>query len=234
MVGPPPSGRRPPASGLLALACAGCSTLGTLHGARPLAPGQHMLQAALSAQQGTEALSTAAGIPLPQIELGYRAGLAPDLDWGVRSYLFGTTADLRYRFARLGPFDLAAQPSLGGAVLPTPAFGIGNVDLGMPLVAEADLGPETSLVLAARTVARQHFAWVDDPALGRGASGRFELLAGGGARIARRFGILTLGVFGDVLINTSRLGPLWWSGGLDLGFTLGGRAPEDPGGQPPG
>ncbi|MFH1466960.1 MAG: hypothetical protein ABIO70_21435 [Pseudomonadota bacterium] len=203
---------------LLALTLlSGCSTLGTLSGARPLDPGQHALQAAISLQHASEPLSLATGLPLPQIELGYRHGLAPDLDWGARVYLFGTVADLRYRFARLGRFDLATQPSLGLCILPIPAMGIGNVDLGLPLIAETDLGPHTSLVLAARTVTREHFAWE----VGTGSTGRFELLAGGGVRVSRRFERVSLGGYGDVLVNTSRLGPLWWTGGVDLGIRLG-------------
>lgn len=216
---------------LLPAILAGCSTLGTLSGARPLDPGQHALQAAISLQHASEPLSLATDLPLPQLEVGYRHGLAPDLDWGARVYLFGTVADLRYRFARVGRFDLATQPSLGLCVLPTPALGLGNLDLGLPLVAETDLGPKTSLVLAVRTLAREHFAWVDDPSTGTGAAGRFELMAGGGIRVSRRFRRLTLGGYGDVLVNTSRLGPLWWAGGVDLGLRLGrlDGEPEEPG-----
>ncbi len=201
----------------------GCSTLGTLHGARPLEPGEHMMQAALSLQEGSNPLTTALELPLPQLELGYRRGLVSDLDWGARVYLLGATTDLRYRFAKLGRFDLAAQPSLGISAFPTPATGLGNLDLGLPIVAETDLGAEkkASLVLAARAVGRQHFAWLDDPSLGSGAAGRFELLAGGGVRLSRRFRRLRVGAYADVLANTSRLGPLWWTGGADLGLVLG-------------
>jgi hypothetical protein len=205
----------------LALLASGCSTMGTLHGARPLEPGEHMMQAAISLQKQTNPLSAALELPLPQVEIGYRRGLAPDLDWGVRSYLFGTVADLRYRFATVGAFDLATQPSLGICALPTPAVGMGNLDLALPLVAETDLGEHGSLVLSGRAVGRQHFAWLVDDQLGSGAAGRFELLAGGGVRLSRRFRRLRVGGYADMLANTSRLGPVWWAGGADLGLVLG-------------
>jgi hypothetical protein len=207
------------------LLCA-CSTMGTLHGARPLEPGEHMMQAAVSLQKGTNPVTTAAEMPLPQVELGYRRGLAPDLDWGVRTYLLGGVVDVRYRFAQLGSFDLATQPSLGLCALPTPVLGVGNLDLALPLVAETDLGEHSSLVLAGRAVARQHFAWMVEEQLGRGASGRLELLAGGGVRLSRRFRRLRIGGYADVLVNTSRLGPVWWTGGADLGLVLG--RPHEP------
>jgi uncharacterized protein YceK len=215
----------------LALGLAGCSTMGTLHGARPLEPGEHMMQAALSLQKQSNPITTALDLPLPQVELGYRRGLAPDLDWGARIYLLGTVADLRYRFARLGSFDIATQPSLGLFVLPTPATGFGNLDLGLPIVAETDLGAKgrSSLVLSARTVGRQHFAWLSDETLGSGAAGRFELLAGGGVRLSRTFNRLRLGGYADLLVNTSRLGPVWWTGGADLALVLG-QPREEPGG----
>jgi hypothetical protein len=205
------------------LGLVGCSTMGTLHGARPLEPGEHMMQAALSLQKQSNPLTTALDLPLPQVELGYRRGLAPDLDWGARVYLFGTVTDLRYRFARVGAFDIATQPSLGFFALPTPATGFGNLDLGLPIVAERDLGAQGkgSLVLSARTVGRQHFAWLSDETLGSGSAGRFELLAGGGVRVSRRFRRVRIGGYADVLANTSRLGPLWWSGGADLALVLG-------------
>ncbi len=219
-----------PALATLLLAASGCSTMGTLHGARPLEPGEHMMQAALSLQKQTNPLSTALDAPLPQVELGYRRGLATDLDWGARIYLFGAATDLRYRFAQLGSFDIATQPTLAVSTLPTPATGFGNLDLGLPVVAETDLGKNDkgSLVLSARTVGRQHFAWLTDPTLGSGASGRFELLAGGGVRLSRRFQRLRIGGYADVLVNTSRLGPLWWTGGADLALVLGkARTPDN-------
>lgn len=209
----------------------GCSTMGTLHGARPLEPGEHMMQAAVSLQKQTNPLTVALDIPLPQIELGYRRGLAADIDWGARVYMLGAITDLRYRFARVGPFDLATQPSLGFIALPTLATGLGNLDLALPVVAETDLGPKgrNSLVLSARTVGRQHFAWLSDPSLGSGSAGRFELLTGGGVRLSRCFRRLRIGGYADVLVNTSRLGPVWWTGGADLGLVLGSPAvPEEP------
>ncbi len=207
----------------LALATTGCSTMGTLHGARPLEPGEHMMQAAISLQKHTNPVTTALDLPLPQLEFGYRRGLAPDVDWGARVYMFGAVTDLRYRFAALGPFDLATQPSISISTLPTPAPGFGNLDLALPLLAEMDLGAKkkSSLVLSARTVGRQHFAWLEDPTLGGGSAGRFELLAGGGVRLSRRFRRLRIGGYADVLANTSRLGPVWVTGGADLGLVLG-------------
>lgn len=195
-----------------------------------------MMQAAMSLQKGSNPLTTALDLPLPQLELGYRRGLAPDLDWGARVYLLGATTDLRYRFARLGSFDLATQPSLGVSAIPTTATGFGNLDLGLPLVAETDLGArkKASLVLSARAVGRQHFAWLDDPDLGSGAAGRLELLAGGGVRLSRRFRRLRVGGYADVLVNTSRLGPAWWTGGADLGLVLGKPRDSADGAREPG
>ena len=203
------------------LAASGCSTMGTLHGARPLEPGEHMMQAALSVQKGSNFLSGSLDLPLPQVELGYRRGLAKDVDWGARLYLAGIVGDVRYRFARVGSFDIATQPAIGVSALPMEGFSLGNVDLSLPVVAETDLGERLSLVLAGRTVARQHFASMDDPSLGSGTSGRFEMLAGGGARLSWRFERVRLGGYGDVLVNTSRLGPVWWDGGVDFGLVMG-------------
>jgi len=213
---------------LLLVCLTGCSTMGTLQGARPVEPGKNLFQASVSLQNNSNPLSTALDMPLPQLQLGYRRGLAPDVDLGARIYLLGLFADVRYRFLQRGPLHLALDPGLGLFALPIPGNAIGNVDFDLPLLAEIELNPHLSLVLCARSVARQHFAWIDDPDLGSGTSGRYELLGGGGSRLDFHFKRLRFGFYGDVLVNTTRRGPLWWDGGADFGFVTGkGKASQE-------
>lgn len=210
------------------LATAGCTTLGTLRGARTLDPGQDALQLSGSLQAGSSAMSLGLGaFPLPQLELAYRHGLAEDVDVGFRTWLFGASADVRYRFWRKERVHVAVSPSLGGAVLPVPDFVLGNVDLDLPLLVDVEVSRRSTLTLAPRTLARQNYALVAVPGMEPGRTGRYELLAGGGARYELRLDPLRLGVFGDLLRNTTRGGPPWWTAGVDVGFVTRGRTDEE-------
>ena len=204
---------------------AGCTSVATLQGARPLEPGQRAFQVGVSAQYGSSSASGALAVPLPQVDVGLRWGLAPDLDWGLRAYLLGVRGDLRYRFARAGNWHFAAQPGFALAGLPVPTYLVMNADLDMPVLAEVVLGPRASLTLAGRALAREHVAWISND-LGSGVSGRYEFLAGGGARYALAFGRVGLGFFADGLANTTRGGPPWVTGGVDLAIGPRKKAPE--------
>ena len=201
---------------LLAGGLAGCTSVATLQGARPLEPGQRTFQVAASAQFGSSAVSGALGMPVPQVDVAWRRGLAPDLDWGLRAYLFGVRSDVRYRFAQAGSWHFAVQPGLALGGLPVPTYLVMNADVDMPVLAEVVIGPRSSLALAGRALARENVAWISSTGLGSGVSGRYEFLAGGGARYALGFGRLGLGFFVDGLVNTTRGGPPWVTGGVDL------------------
>ncbi|MBN1335159.1 MAG: hypothetical protein JXB39_04305 [Deltaproteobacteria bacterium] len=206
----------------------GCTSVATLQGARPLEPGQRSFQAGVSLQYGSSAVSGALGLPVPQLDVRWRRGLAPDLDWGLGAYLFGVRADLRYRFAQAGRWHFAAQPGLALAGLPVPTYLVMNTDLDLPVLAEVTFGQGSSLTLSGRVLARESVAWVSSTGLGAGVSGRYEFLAGGGMRYGLSFRRVGLGVFGDGLANTTRGGPAWITGGVDV--TIGPRTgrPRDP------
>ncbi len=201
---------------LLGPLLAGCTSVATLQGARPLETGQRTFQVGTSMQYGSSAVSGALGLPLPQVDVQWRRGLAPDLDWGLRAYLFGVRADLRYRFAQVGRWHLATQPGLALAGFPVPTYLVMNTDLDLPLLAEVELGRRSSLTFAGRALARENVAWVSSTGRGSGVSGRYEFLAGGGVRWAIAFRRVGLGVFADGLRNTTRGGPPWLTGGVDL------------------
>jgi len=213
---------------LLAPLLAGCTSVATLQGARPIEPGTRSWQLGTSVQYGSSAASAGLGVPLPQVDVGWRHGLTPDLDWGIRAYVLGIRGDLRYRFAQSGNWHFAAQPGLALAGLPVPTYLVMNVDLDMPVLAEVVIGRRASLTLAGRGLAREHVAWLSSSDSGSGVSGRYEFLAGGGVRYAMTFGRVGLGIFGDALVNTTRGGPPWATGGLDVSLGPRRRAAPAP------
>ncbi|MBN2800013.1 MAG: hypothetical protein JXX28_12790 [Deltaproteobacteria bacterium] len=193
-----------------------CSTLSTLHGARTLDPGQTQVGVALSVQQGGNALSNA-GIPLPQTELALRVGLAEDVDVGARLYLLGAGMDARYRFYHQGRWHLAVDPGISGFWIPIGGLAKqGSVETQVPVIAELELGDNSSWSLGPRVVLRDQFNGIDDDALGAGSVARLDVFAGAGTRLELRHRRLVLGVSGDLLGQPARHGGPAWSAGVDF------------------
>ncbi len=203
----------------LALSVLGCSTMKSMHGARPLEPGARQMEVGASLQMGSTFITESLTLPLPQLEVGWRRGLAQDLDAGLRVFLLGGLADVRYRFYQDGPWHIAIVPGLGLSILPFPAYQQGNVDLHLPLLVERELGKRSGLTWGPRSLARYHFihSRADGP-YGQGSVGRYELLIGGGARLGMGWERVSLGISLDALANTTRGGLPWASLGADLGI----------------
>lgn len=200
-----------------------CTTLSTLDGAKTLRPGTDQASLAVGLQSGGNALSAATGLPLPQVEVGFRHGLADNLDAGVRLYLVGGVADLRYRFAQHGPWHVAFAPGLGGLVVPLPGAAVMSaIDLRLPVVAERDLGTRLSLAGGPSAVGRWTPTWIATP-YGSGAITRVDLLAGGSLRLRIGGDRLSLGLGGDAYFSAARAGRGAWSAGLDLRARTQGR-----------
>jgi hypothetical protein len=204
-------------------ATVGCTSIATMEGARPIAPGAKQLAVHTSVQAGTNSLSTGLGLPVLQQDLALRFGLSENADFGLRLYLFGLRADVRYRFARLGPWDVAVAPAFGGLVVPTPSYQGGVVEVVSPLLFQRDLGEGWSLVLSSEARIRETFTLVQNTELGSGSSGYMQLMAGGGAQIHRHIGGVTLGLGADVLAQPGRALLPAWSGGFGLSWQVGRR-----------
>jgi len=195
-----------------------------MEGARPVAPGMVKIATYTSLQAGTNSLSTGLGFPVPQQDIVIRYGLAPDVDVGLRLYLFGLRADVRYRFATWGPWDVAIAPGVGGLVLPLPGYQTGVVDILSPLRFQRDLGETWNVTLTAEGRVRESFAAMQNEEFGSGSSGLMQSLAGGGVRFERQMGRTTLGFGWDVLTQPSRSIPPALSGGV--GFAWNYKSPR--------
>jgi hypothetical protein len=199
----------------------GCTSIAAMEGARPIAPGAKQLAVQTSLQAGTNSLSTGLGLPVLQQDVALRFGLSENVDMGLRLYLFGLRADVRYRFARLGPWDIAVAPALGGLVVPTPRYQGGVVEVVSPLVFQRDLGEGWSVVLSSEARIRETFTLIQNSDLGSGGSGYMQLMAGGGGRIHRHMGGVTLGLGGDLLAQPGRALPPAWSWGFGVSWQVG-------------
>ncbi len=200
-----------------ALSGAGCSTLGVPPGAIPTGMGQTHFTASASLQRGASPLSNALGLPLPQLEVAWRRGLAEDLDLGLRLYPVGALVDVRYRFLQAGGWSWAVTPGIGGVAIPIPGSAFGNLDLHLPLSAERPLAHDRAIALSASAIARQNWVWLTVPDLGSGAGGRFELDVGAAAwrwqGRASRYGL-----YAQVLGNATRGGPPLFAVGIESGW----------------
>ena len=200
-----------------------CTTLSTLDGAKTLRPGADQASLAFGLQSGGNALSTATGLPLPQIEVGYRHGLAEHLDAGVRLYLVGGVADLRYRFYQQGPWHAAFAPGVGGLVVPLPGTAtMSAIDLRLPAIIERDLGSRLSLAGGPSVVGRWTPTWIVTP-YGNGTVTRLDLLAGGSLRLRIGGDRVSVGLGGDAYHSAARAGRGSWSAGVDLRARTVGR-----------
>ncbi len=189
-----------------------CTTLSTLDGATTLDPGVVQVAAAGSLQVGSNSVSSATWIPVPQADLAMRVGLRPNTDLGVRLYLGGVQADLRYRFLQTQGWDLAVAPGVGGLALP-----IGGVlDVRAPLRAERGIGQGHRLSLGLTPMGRTTFV-----ALGTGSTGHLELYLGGFVRAQWALGPVFLGTSLDLMGQSSRGLPPAMSLGVDLALRKG-------------
>lgn len=204
-----------------------CSTLATMEGARTLEPGQAQVGGGLSLQHGASPLSYS-GVPIPQVEIAGRVGVAPDVDVGLRAYLLGMGFDTRYRFWQGGRWHLAVAPGLFGAWVPAltgTVAGQGSVELRTPVTAEVVLSDAWSVSFGPRLVLRDQWNSLA-VAGGRGAVSRLDVFAGGSARVELRARRLVVGLSGDAFAQPARHGGLGWSAGVDLGFRSAPRSPD--------
>lgn len=205
------------------LALIGCTTLSTLEGARTLEPGQLQVVGGLSLQRGGNPLSYA-GIPIPQLEVAGRYGVAPDLDLGFRLYMLGLGTDVRYRFIHEGDLHVAVTPGLYGFWLPGAGSGQGSIEVRTPLTAEYELTEVVSVAGGPRLVLRNQWNSIDDPEIGRGSATRLDVFAGAGGRLELHPKRLVVGFGLDLYGQPTRYGGLSWSAGVDFGFRSRSRA----------
>jgi hypothetical protein len=202
-----------------------CSTLATMEGAKPLAKGQAQVGMGLSLQVGGNPISYA-GVPLPQLELAGRVGVAEDVDVGLRLYLLGAAFDTRYRFWHRDRLHLAVAPGLSGFWIPAvggTASGQGSAELRVPVTAEVDVAKWLSVSGAPRLLLRDQWNSVSFAGVGSGASSRLDVYTGFGARGELHVRRFVMGLSGDVFLQPARSGGLAWSVGLDFG--LRGKKP---------
>ncbi len=192
-----------------------CSTLSTLDGAKTLDRGVVQVGGGISLQSGASP-ATQAGIPLPQLDLGARFALADDVDLGVRLYLLGIGADVRYRFLHEGPWHLAAGVGIAGL----PLGGSGSVESRFPLTAERDFGEHVSLAAGPRLILRDQWN-----ATQGGTVARFDAFAGGMARFEYTHRAFFLDVGGDLFARPTRYAPLAWSTLVAIGWRIPPRRP---------
>ncbi len=215
-------------TGLAALALTGCSTSAVVDGARTLEEGQKAMSVGMSLQRGTTTASSGLGIPLPMLEVGLRWGVGPDLDIGMKLYMWGLYTDARYRFAKFRAWDLAIAPGVGGYFFVLPGYQLGTMDLHVPLRAQRDLGAAArwSLTVEAGTIVRETFGRARSGGF-TGDFGQLELFAGGGGRLER------WGDRGFIGLSFSTHAQPWWGRapawalGVDFGFRK--RTPVAPG-----
>lgn len=189
-----------------------CTTLSTLDGATTLDPGQIQVAVAGSVQSGSNSLSSATLVPVPQGDLAFRVGLRPNTDLGVRLYVGGVQTDLRYRFLQTQDWDVAVAPGVGGLALP---FG-GVLDVRAPLRAERGFGQANRLSFGVTPMGRTTFA-----SLGTGSTGHTELYLGGFVRAQWAVGPLYFGTSLDLMGQPSRGLPPAASLGVDLALRKG-------------
>ena len=204
------------ALGLLGLG--GCTHLSTLEGAVPVDPGYSEFTVDLQASRAPNPLQTPIAIPLPSVAFHVRHGLSRNLDFGAHVYPLGLGVDMRYRFAELHGWSLAAQPGMGGLIIPVPGLQYGQFDVAFPVRAEHGLGKGWGLAFGPGVLARQTFFAAKAGDISS-STATFELYAGGGARIFHEWPKLRLGISGDLYVDTLRATGLYGGFGLDFSMT---------------
>ena len=166
----------------LLLASTGCSTLSTVNGAIPLAPGQSQHSLVVKVQAGGGNVVANAGVPLPGFEYQYRRGIKEDVDVGVRAYNAGLLFDVRYRFWQYKGWHWAINPSLAG--LPIPSRGA--VETRLPLLVEKKVSDAWSIGGGSTLILRDQWISIDSAEIGKGSDHRLDVFAGGNLRAERR------------------------------------------------
>jgi len=207
----------PVAWAMLSVLGAGCTTLATVEGARTLEPGVKQFTVPVSVQQGSGSL-TNAGMPLPTFEFAMRAGVAEDVDVGLRLYLLGLGGDVRYRFYHRGPLHVAITPGLYGLWVPSGKAGQGSLEVRAPLTAEYELSRSFSVAGGPRVILRDQWNSIADPDLGSGAAGRLDVFSGAGARFEFHRPRFVWGIGTDLYAQPARRGGFAWSLGMDIGW----------------
>lgn len=199
---------------LLSLLGSGCTSIATLEGARTIPKGAVRMGTGTSLQSGTNAVSSGLGIPVPQQDLYFRYGKSDRMDVGVRFYLLGAYTDFRYQFGRLGEWDVAVAPGIGGLVLPLPGYQGGVVDLVSPIRFQRDLSSPWNVTLSGSVRIRETFTRISAGEDFSGSSGLMQILVGGGVRMERPMQRLRLSFCLDVLAQPARAVPPAVSGGV--------------------
>jgi hypothetical protein len=208
--------RRFPAAGLLAAAVSGCfSPVGT---ARTLAPGATQFQAGIGAMAlldacaGHEEWCFLPPVPMPTGQLAFRVGVADGAEVGLSLAPTGPAVDGKLALLRTNRLAFALDPT----VAPSFLFAEGVV-FGLPLLADLELDPHTTLVMQVTTI--PYVLGADDnppPLLGLGAGLLFRVTDGFGFQPGVQW-----------LAPVGRDEP-WSLLGFGLGFVFG-RTPARPG-----
>jgi hypothetical protein len=199
------------------LGLGGCTHLSTLEGAVPVDPGYSEFTVDLQASRAPNPVQTPIAIPLPSFAFHVRHGLSRNLDFGAHVYPLGLGVDMRYRFAELQGWSLAAQPGVGGLLIPVPGLQYGQFDASFPVRAEHSLARGWGVAFGPGLLARQTFFATEAGDIAS-STATFELYAGGGARIFHDWPKLRLGISGDLYVDTLRATGLY--GGLGVDFSL--------------
>lgn len=180
---------------LLLVAGSGCASLSTVHTAHALRPGETKISANTSLVGGgvpgltfgaadatREQPLSDVGVPLPQAELEVRHGIAPRFDAGLRVFLLGAGADVKFQFLQRRKWDAAFIPGVSGSYInfsdAETRRRFGEADLSLPILFGRHIGQSSSFVFGPKVQGRYTFNSVETPeAEGRGS--RFILLAGG-------------------------------------------------------
>lgn len=186
---------RLPVAVLAALAGSGCASLSTVQTAHALRPGETKITASGSlAGGGVPGLTFGAaeatreepladvGVPIPQVEAELRHGFAPRWDYGLRVFLLGAGADVKFQFLQLEKWDAAFVPGVSGSYLSFSDQGtrrrFGEADLTVPVLFGRHIGRSSSIVVGPKVQGRYAFNSVVTPEV-QGRGSRFVLLAGG-------------------------------------------------------
>ena len=209
----------------LLLSCA-CTSVATLEGARTIPKGTVQAATGTSFQLGTNAMSTGLGFGVPQQDVAFRYGKSDRVDVGLSFYLLGAYADFRYQFGRLGQWDVAVAPGIGGLGLPTPSYQGGVVDLVSPIRFQRDLNSPWNITLSSSVRIRETLTRVSNDPQFSGSSSFMQVLMGGGVRLERPLKRVHLGLSVDALIQPARAIPPAVSAGVGFSWMRGATKPR--------
>ena len=190
---------RLPAVALLLVLGSGCASLSTVQTAHVLRPGETKVTTSASLVGGgvpgltfgavdatrDETLADV-GVPVPQVEMELRRGFGERWDAGIRAFLLGAGADVKFQFLQLEKWDAAFAPGVSGSYINFSDAGtrrrFGEADLTLPILFGRHIGRSSSFVFGPKVHGRYAFNSVETPEVeGRGS--RFLLLAGGAAAL---------------------------------------------------